>query len=57
MAGKTVVKGKNAHPFYLKLAEITGSRPKWNFHKYLINRDARRSSPSAASPSRTTRTC
>ena len=40
MAGKTVVKGKNAHPFYLKLAEITGSRPKWNFHKYLINRDA-----------------
>lgn len=40
MAGKTVVKGKNAHPFYLKLAEITGSRPKWNFHKYVINRDA-----------------
>src|SRR5574343_30128 len=40
MTGKTVVKGKNAHPFYLKLAEITGSRPKWNFHKYLINRDA-----------------
>lgn len=40
MAGKTVVKGKNANPFYLKLAEITGSRPKWNFHKYLINRDA-----------------
>ena len=40
MAGKTVVKGKNANPFYLRLAEITGSRPKWNFHKYLINRDA-----------------
>ncbi|HLO65118.1 MAG TPA: glutathione peroxidase [Azonexus sp.] len=40
MAGKTVVKGRNANPFYLKLAEITGSRPKWNFHKYLINRDA-----------------
>ncbi len=40
MAGKTVVKGKNANPFYLKLAEITGSKPKWNFHKYLINRDA-----------------
>jgi len=40
MLGKTVVKGKEANPFYLKLAEITDSRPKWNFHKYLINRDA-----------------
>lgn len=39
MLGKTVVEGKNANPFYLKLAEMTGSRPKWNFHKYLINRD------------------
>ncbi len=40
MLAKTVVKGRNANPFYVKLAEITGSRPKWNFHKYLINRDA-----------------
>jgi glutathione peroxidase len=40
MAGKTVVKGKKANPFYLNLAEVTDSRPKWNFHKYLINRDA-----------------
>ena len=39
MLGKTVVKGKGANPFYLKLAEITGSTPRWNFHKYLINRD------------------
>jgi len=40
MLGKTTVKGRDANPFYLKLAEITGSKPKWNFHKYLINRDA-----------------
>lgn len=40
MLGKTVVKGKDANPFYRKLADITGSTPGWNFHKYLINRDA-----------------
>lgn len=41
MAGKTVVKGAQANPFYQRLAEITGSTPRWNFHKYLINRDGR----------------
>ncbi|PKO88730.1 MAG: glutathione peroxidase [Betaproteobacteria bacterium HGW-Betaproteobacteria-10] len=40
MLGKTVVKGKEANAFYLQLAQITGSSPKWNFHKYLISRDA-----------------
>jgi glutathione peroxidase len=40
MMSKTVVKGKEANPFYQQLAKITGSRPRWNFHKYLINRDA-----------------
>ena len=42
MVSKTEVKGKNAHPFYLQLAEITDSRPKWNFHKYLIDRSGSR---------------
>jgi glutathione peroxidase len=39
MVGKTSVRGRDANPFYVKLAEISGSKPKWNFHKYLINRD------------------
>jgi glutathione peroxidase len=40
MLAKTVVKGDQANPFYVRLREITGSKPRWNFHKYLINRDA-----------------
>ena len=30
-----------AHPFYADLARLSGSTPKWNFHKYLIGRDGR----------------
>ena len=41
MAAKEVVSGKNAHPFYLwaKQQSGFGTAPKWNFHKYLINRN------------------
>ena len=38
---KNSVKGKNAHPFYEwanKQAGLLGS-PKWNFHKYLIDKN------------------
>ena len=40
---KEVVSGKNAHPFYLFAKEKLGviSAPKWNFHKYLINRQGK----------------
>lgn len=39
MFAKVHVKGERIHPFYQALVEQSGSRPKWNFHKYLIGRD------------------
>jgi len=42
LTAKTVVKGEDAHPFYRwAAAQEQGSRPKWNFHKYVIGRDGR----------------
>lgn len=40
MTAKEIVAGKNAHPFYLWARQQLGfgTAPKWNFHKYLINR-------------------
>lgn len=40
MAEKEVVSGDNAHPFYIWAKKTLGfgTAPKWNFHKYLINR-------------------
>jgi glutathione peroxidase len=40
MTAKEVVSGKSAHPFYLWARQQLGfgTAPKWNFHKYLINR-------------------
>jgi len=43
MAAKEDVVGDNAHPFY-KWAYKTlgfGTAPKWNFHKYLIDRQGK----------------
>jgi len=41
MFSKTAVKQAGGSPFYDRLADATGQRPKWNFHKYLISRDGR----------------
>jgi glutathione peroxidase len=40
MTAKEIVSGKKAHPFYLWAKQKLGftTAPKWNFHKYIINR-------------------
>ncbi len=39
MLAKTSVLGADANPLYKALAERTGQRPGWNFHKYIVGRD------------------
>ena len=41
MTAKQSVIGDNAHPFYQWAAQGLGfgSRPKWNFHKYLVGQN------------------
>lgn len=43
MTAKEVVSGDHAHPFYLWAKKTLGfgTAPKWNFHKYLINRQGK----------------
>ncbi|WP_439586443.1 glutathione peroxidase [Hydrogenophaga sp.] len=41
MFSKTSVVGPGTNPLYQQLAERTGERPQWNFHKYLIARDGK----------------
>lgn len=52
MFAKSDVTGAATNPLYRQLASATGERPKWNFHKYLIDRGGRKvlSFPSTTSP-------
>ena len=38
MFSKTVVAGPGRNPLYAALAQASGQSPRWNFHKYLIDR-------------------
>jgi glutathione peroxidase len=49
MFAKSSVRGEKANPLFGALAAATGEPPKWNFHKYLIDRQGR---PVKAFPSR-----
>lgn len=52
MFAKSAVSGKAANPLFAELASTTGQPPKWNFHKYLIDRQGRvvKSFPSRVEP-------
>lgn len=41
MFAKTTVAGASAHPLYVTLARDSGQPPRWNFHKYLLDRNGR----------------
>jgi len=55
MFEKTNVRGAHAEPLYRYLSTVTADAPKWNFHKYLIDRNGKviASFPSQVEPENT----
>ena len=41
MMSKTVVSGSGKNALYVALEKASGKEPKWNFHKYLIDRNGK----------------
>jgi len=41
MFEKTKVTGRHADPLYQRLAQRSGEYPRWNFHKYVLDRQGR----------------
>ena len=52
MFARSTVVGRSANPLYRQLGDLTGERPRCNFHKYLIDRSGNsvKSFPSEVSP-------
>ena len=52
MFENTSVARLETRPFYASPVEATGEAPKWNFHKYVVDRTGKKvvSYPSAAEP-------
>ncbi|HET9822468.1 MAG TPA: glutathione peroxidase [Burkholderiaceae bacterium] len=52
MFDKISVVGAGTHPLYAQLAQAAGGPPRWNFHKYLVDRQGRvvAGFPSAVEP-------
>ena len=41
MFAKTSVRGAQANPLFAELARASGAEPRWNFHKYLVDRSGK----------------
>jgi glutathione peroxidase len=42
MFAKSSVVGSGANPLFVGLTDASGSAPRWNFHKYLVDREGRK---------------
>ena len=58
MMARTSVLGENANPVFAEITNQAGVTPKWNFYKFLINKDGKvvATFPSSTSPTSTTLT-
>ena len=58
MMARTSVIGENANPVFAEISKQAGIIPKWNFYKFLINKQGEivATFPSSTSPTSTTLT-